>query len=98
MSFFYFITIALLLFVCLLLCLVVLAQEGKGGGLGASFGGDNSDSLFGTSTPAILKKVTGYLAIAFLALCVILSCWTGSLGRQQMKSAVAHPEQEAPIQ
>ena len=67
---------------CLLLCFLVLIQEGKGGGLGASFGGgDASDSMFGTSTPDVLKKLTGYLAAIFMLSCLILSCWTASLAR-----------------
>lgn len=63
------------------LCLVILIQEAKSLGLGASFGGDNSDSLFGTSTAEVLKRFTGYLAGVFLAACLVLSLWSGSLGR-----------------
>lgn len=84
MSFLYSITLVFFMFLCFFLCVVILIQEGKGGGLGASFGGgDSSDSLFGTSTPDVLKKVTGWLAVAFVAFCVLLSFWTSSLGRNQ---------------
>lgn len=87
MSFLYFFAIACFLFVCVILCLVVLVQEGKGGGLGTTLGGsDASDSLFGTSTPQVLKTFTGYLAAVFLGLCLILSFWTSSLVRSNMKS------------
>ncbi|HXF29715.1 MAG TPA: preprotein translocase subunit SecG, partial [Chlamydiales bacterium] len=56
------------------------------GGLGASFGGgDTSDSLFGASTPEVLKKFTAYLAIVFVGACVILSFWTASLGRHHAR-------------
>ena len=60
-------------------------QESKSTGLGASFGGggDVSDSLFGVSTPDILKKVTGYLAAVFMASCIILSFWTSAKSRIQ---------------
>jgi preprotein translocase subunit SecG len=64
-----------------LLCLVILVQESKSMGLGASFGGDVSTSMFGTSTADVLKKFTAMLAAAFLILCFILSLWTSSLGR-----------------
>lgn len=85
MTFLYFFFIALFLITCLLLCLLVLIQEGKGGGLGTTFGSsDSSDSLFGTSTPEILKKVTAYFATAFVAACLILSFWTGSLARHNV--------------
>src|SRR5579872_5184371 len=78
-----------------LLCFVILIQEAKSLGLGASFGGDNSDSLFGTSTAEVLKRFTAYLAGAFLVSCLILSLWSGSLGRQ---SALPMTSVEAPQQ
>ncbi|MCE5294174.1 MAG: preprotein translocase subunit SecG [Chlamydiales bacterium] len=82
MTFLYFFFITLFLLTCFLLCLLVLIQEGKGGGLGTTFGSsDSSDSLFGTSTPEILKKVTGWFATAFVVACLVLSFWTGSLAR-----------------
>ncbi len=65
----------------MILCFVILIQESKSSGLGASFGGDSGDSLFGASTPEVLKKVTAYLAVIFLGGCVLLSIWTGALGR-----------------
>ena len=62
-------------------------QESKSTGLGASFGGgDSSDSLFGVSTPDILKKITAYLALIFMSGCIILSFWTSSANRIQTKS------------
>ena len=85
MPFLYSSTIFLFLFLCFILSVTILIQEGKGGNLGASFGGgDASDSLFGTATPEILKKVTAWLAIAFVAACMLLSFWTASLSRNQL--------------
>ncbi len=83
---------AIFLLIAFVLCLVVLIQEGKGGGLGTSFGGggDTSDSLFGTSTPEILKKFTGWVAVSFMCASLILSFWTSSLTRQGMKDYVQH--------
>jgi preprotein translocase subunit SecG len=75
----YYIVIAIFLFVCLLLCGVVMMQESKSSGLGASFGGDSGDSLFGTATADVLKRITGWLALAFMAGCVILSLWTSAM-------------------
>ena len=89
MSFLFYFFIFLFLFICFLLTFVILMQESKSMGLGASFGGDSSDSLFGTSTAAVLKKFTGYLAGIFLISCVILSLWTGVIGRT--KSNIASP-------
>ncbi len=83
MTFLFYLTLCLFLLASLLLCFVILIQEAKSLGLGASFGGDNSDSLFGTSTAEVLKRFTGYLAGVFLFACLALSLWSGSLGRSQ---------------
>jgi preprotein translocase subunit SecG len=61
------------------LCLVILVQESKSMGLGASFGGESGESLFGTSTAEVLKKFTAYLAVAFAVACVLLSLWSGTI-------------------
>jgi len=89
MTFIYYLAIALFMVLCVLLCFVILIQESKSAGLGASFGGDTSDSMFGTSTADVLKKFTGYLAVIFLASCVILSFWTESLARSKTEAAGA---------
>ncbi len=72
-----------------ILCLVILIQESKTMGLGASFGGDASTSMFGTSTADVLKKFTAYLAATFLISCFILSLWSASLGRSSQKGPAA---------
>jgi preprotein translocase subunit SecG len=83
MSIIYYLFLFLFLFICVILCAVILMQESKSSGLGASFGGDSGDSLFGTSTPQVLKTFTAYLSVIFLGGCVILSLWTGSMGRSK---------------
>lgn len=60
-----------------------MIQESKSSGLGASFGGDTNESVFGTSTADVLKKFTGWLGAAFLISCVFLSLWTGALARSK---------------
>ncbi len=81
MMFLYFFTIALFMIICALLCAVILLQESKSSGLGASFGGEASESLFGTSTADVLKRFTAWLALVFLVACILLSLWTSALGR-----------------
>lgn len=76
MTFLFYGTIFLFLLICGVLSLVILLQESKSMGLGASFGGDSGDSLFGTSTADVLKKFTGYLAVVFMVACVVLSIWS----------------------
>jgi len=87
MTFLYFFAIALFLILCAVLCFVVLIQESKSTGLGASFGGDTTDSLFGTSTADVLKKFTAWMSAVFLVACVILSMWTASMARTRTTSA-----------
>lgn len=83
MTLIYYLSLVFFILLCAVLCLVVLVQESKSLGLGASFGGDPGDSLFGTSTADILKKLTGWLAVAFMAACLLLSLWTGALSHHK---------------
>jgi preprotein translocase subunit SecG len=90
-SFFYFSAIALFLLLSVVLCFVILIQESKSSGLGASFGGAASDSLFGTSTADVLKSFTAWLAVVFFASCIILSLWTSALGRSKQVETSQFP-------
>lgn len=80
----FYIFLFLFLLLCLILCFAIQIQEAKSLGLGASFGGDSGDSLFGTSTAEVLKKFTAYVASIFLIGCLCLSFWSSALGRSQM--------------
>ena len=93
MTFIYFLAIALFMLLCVLLCFVILIQESKSTGLGASFGGDTGDSLFGTATADVLKKFTAWLALIFFVSCVLLSLWTTALGRSKSRAAPYSIEQ-----
>jgi len=85
MTFIYFTAIFLFLLLSFVLIGVIMIQEGKGGGLGAAFGGDVGESFFGASTADVLKKFTGWLAFIFLVSCVMLSLWTEVMGRGETK-------------
>jgi preprotein translocase subunit SecG len=80
MSLIYFVALFLFMGLSGLLCLVILVQESKSLGLGASFGGDPGESLFGTSTAQVLKRFTAYVAAIFLFACIVLSIWTSHVG------------------
>jgi preprotein translocase subunit SecG len=60
--------------ICLLLVVVVLLQKGRGGGLGAAFGGAGS-SAFGTRTGDVFTWVTIILVAFFLLLAVGVQLW-----------------------
>jgi preprotein translocase subunit SecG len=83
MTFIFYFLLILFLFLCGLLIFVILIQESKSTGLGASFGGDSKDSVFGTSTADVLKKFTGYLIFIFMVSCIFLSFWSSALGRKK---------------
>lgn len=51
-------------------------------GLGSSFGVDSGDSVFGVSTPDVLKKATTWLAVVFCVGCLVLSLVTNRLGQR----------------
>lgn len=80
MTFIYFFSITLFLLMCMLLCFVILIQESKSSGFGASFGGDTGESVFGTATADVLKRFTAWLAFFFLLSCIFLSLWTAAMG------------------
>lgn len=84
MTFLYFLTIALFMLLCVLTCFIILIQESKSTGLGASFGGEAGDSVFGTSTADVLKTFTAWLGVIFLISCVFLSLWTSAMGRSRV--------------
>ena len=87
MTILFFTMIGFFVLLCGLLTLVIMVQESKSMGLGASFGGDPGDSVFGTSTAAVLKKITAYLALIFMVACVVLSLWSKSMGSPKTKVA-----------
>ena len=88
MTFVFYFILILFLILCSLLIFTILIQESKSMGLGASFGGDSGDSLFGTSTADVLKKFTAYLISIFMISCLVLSLWTSSLGRANNKMII----------
>ena len=59
----------------ILVVVLVLIQDPKGGGVGGMFGGGGgSDSLFGaTGAPSFLSKVTKYVAVFFAASCIAMT-------------------------
>lgn len=88
MTILFYTALILFLVVCLMLTLVILIQESKSLGLGASFGGDPGESIFGTSTAQVLKKFTATLALIFMVACVVLSIWSARIGSKPKKAPV----------
>jgi len=60
------------LLVCILLTLLVLMQKPRSEGLGAAFGGNFTDSIFGAQTSDVLTKGTIWLGGIFMTLTLVL--------------------------
>lgn len=73
----YTVVLALHIFVCFLLIIAVLLQNGKGSDLGAALGG-GSGEMFGPKAPAnMMNKITTVIAACFLMLSLVLAVLSG---------------------
>lgn len=61
-------SMALLMFVGVLLMIIILLQRGRGGGLAGAFGGAGGQSAFGTRAGDVFTKITAGLAILWVFL------------------------------
>ncbi len=99
----YYLVATLYVATCLVLMLVVLIQQGKGGDLASAFGGGSSQAAFGARTGAtLLTKVTWVCAALFvigaLSLSIVRQRGPGSvLGSVPLpKPAATQPAPVAP--
>jgi preprotein translocase subunit SecG len=64
--------VVLIAIVSVLLMLVVLIQNPKGGGLDATFGGKGAEQVLGAARSTnFMEKLTWYLFIALVVLCLL---------------------------
>jgi preprotein translocase subunit SecG len=75
-------------FVCMVLMGVVLLQQGKGGGMGAAFGGATSQVFGGRGAGNILTRATAVCAAIFMITSVSLA-YLSSSGDRALKQRVA---------
>lgn len=82
--------------VCLFLIVVVLMQQGKGGGLQAAFGGSGSDAAFGArSSATVLTRATTVLGALFMVGSMTLAI-LGQRGTGSLLSGVEGPGLQPP--
>ena len=82
--------------VCLFLLVVVLMQQGKGGGLQAAFGGSGSDAAFGArSSATVLTRATTVLGALFMVGSMTLAI-LGQRGTGSLLSGVEGPGFQPP--
>lgn len=70
---------------CALLILVILMQQGRGGGLTENFA--SVESIFGAKTNETLVRGTAILATVFLVTCLTLAFLSSKRSRSLMDSA-----------
>ena len=75
-------------FVCMVLMGVVLLQQGKGGGMGAAFGGATTQVFGGRGAGNILTRATAICAAIFMLTSVSLA-YLSSSGDRALKAKVA---------
>lgn len=104
LNIFVYIVFAFLLIDCALLLLVVLMQRPKQEGLGAAFGSQMTDQVFGAQTTDVLKKATVLFGSLFMILCFTLGVLVNAqhaktetrlTGKDKVSEAVA-PESTVP--
>ena len=89
------ILLAVHVFVCLTLILIVLLQRGKGADMGAAFGG-SSQTVFGSSGAAsFLNKITAAAAIIFMLTSLGLAFLFGKGSTSSIMTGVSQPQAPA---
>jgi preprotein translocase subunit SecG len=81
-------------FVCLFLMLVVLLQQGKGGGMGAAFGGGATQQVFGgRGAGNLLTRATAVCAGIFMLTSVSLA-YVSSSGDRDIKARIVEEQRK----
>ena len=70
------ILITLHVIVCVILVVLVLMQQGDGGGIAGAFGGGMAESFLGAKASKFLTKGTAVFAVLFFVICISLTILT----------------------
>jgi len=79
--------------VCMFLMLVVLLQQGKGGGMGAAFGGGAQQVFGGRGAGNILTRATAVCAAIFMLTSVSLA-YVSSSGDRDLKAKILEEQRK----
>jgi preprotein translocase subunit SecG len=95
--------IAVVFLICaVVLILIILIQKGKGGGLGAAFGGGLASGILGSKTGDFLTWVTIAMVGVFLTLAVVMAKFykpgISDFGAGQPQPTQQLPAQQPPVQ
>jgi preprotein translocase subunit SecG len=87
----YYVIIGLYVLVCLILSLVILLQQGRGGDIANAFGGSSSQAAFGARSGAtVLTKATAVAAVLFMVFALTLAI-IGQRGTSSVVSGTPAP-------
>jgi preprotein translocase subunit SecG len=94
----YMILLVFHIIISLLLIFVVLIQSGKGSSMSNIFGGGGMETVFGAETPAIMNKITAFLATMFIITSVLLAIIPGKLTTKSiLKEELNKPKKVLPL-
>ena len=80
--------------VCVFLMFVVLLQQGKGGGMGAAFGGGAAQQVFGgRGAGNLLTRATAVCAAVFMLTSVSLA-YVASSGDRELKARIIEEQRK----
>ena len=80
--------------ICILLCLVILMQSGRGGGLTESF--SSAESVFGAKTNSFMVRTTTVFASIFLVTCLTLAFLSSRRDRSLMSDSSLLKKESTP--
>lgn len=87
MTAWYYIVLAIFVFVSFILTMLVLVQKGRGGGLAGAFGGGGGGHTpFGTKTGDVLTWATSIIFLLFILLAIVLN-WIANAKQAQEDAA-----------
>lgn len=81
----YGLVIAIHIIACIILIVLILLQAGRGGGLSETFGGESSQTIFGTKVSVFLTRATVVAACLYLITCMVLGIMTSRRGRSLIR-------------
>ena len=93
----YYVLVAAYVLVCLVLSLVILLQQGRGGDIASAFGGSSSQAAFGARSGAtMLTKATSIAAVLFMLFALTLSVLGQRGGTRSVVSGTPAPATTKP--
>jgi preprotein translocase subunit SecG len=91
----FYVLITFYVLICLVLSLVILLQQGRGGDIASAFGGNSSQAAFGARSGAtVLTKATSVAGVLFMLIALVLSI----IGQRGTGSVVSGTPAPKPIQ